>query len=358
MGAFIQHFRFRLFLLLLGAAARHVIMASRIKENIRSHALLRNKKTSVQHTEHLSSSSSLVSVVASTPTNGTKLHDLKHFGLKPPITPRNFVEGTRTCGTPEPTRERILHSNRIVEKYIENKKSQQEQGRKVQASTLLVPTCFHVLRPEGDTDDQFLNAEMLQRQLDGLNQGFSSQSCCDSDLWWCDGECSVETNIRFAMATFVGQDVSTTSLVESTTTAGACITRTQNDDWYYSSPIDDVELDNDMRLNLRKGDATVVNIYFKQAGGTLLGIAQFPSSYAAQAYTDGVVVSEEYVIGGGDFRFGEGDTLTHELGKMLLLFATVFAQTLFVISHPSYHSSLIRALDGLVSYVSRRMRRR
>jgi len=110
---------------------------------------------------------------------------------------------------------------------------------------ILIPVCFHVIRPTIDENVTFLDVAHLQLQLDALQRTFSADSCCNTTQSWCTpGQCSVDTGFRFAMAYLnatTGQwdpDAgTTTTVVGSDSTNGGsrtCITRTQNDSWYYS----------------------------------------------------------------------------------------------------------------------------
>ena len=242
----------------------------------------------------------------------TKIHDWNHLGLVPPTTPASdYNKGGRArCAMPEPTKEKMMHDNAIVEDYKEMKR-RRLQGE--EEETLVVETCFHVIRPEGDTDDTYLDADMIQLQLDGLNQGYSQTSCCDPGLLWCNGECSLDTGIRFELAVFDDNDdfVLTGATVDSTSAPNACHTRSFNDDWYNSEALSPDDID--MRFQLRRGGAHVLNIFFKGGESGLLGIAQFPSDWATQSVTDAVLVGDPYVIGAGDPTYGEGVSLEQKI---------------------------------------------
>jgi len=82
-----------------------------------------------------------------------------------------------------------------------------------------------------------------------------------------------------------------------------------------------------MKAALYEGDATTLNVYTANIGGGLLGWAYFPKGYNnGRDFIDGVVILDESMPGGvnpGDprkpWKYGEGDTLTHEVGHWLML---------------------------------------
>ncbi len=78
-----------------------------------------------------------------------------------------------------------------------------------------------------------------------------------------------------------------------------------------------------MKKALYEGDATTLNVYVANIGGGLLGWAYFPKGYNnGRDFIDGVVMLDESMPGGvnpGTAKYGEGDTLTHEVGHWLML---------------------------------------
>jgi Pregnancy-associated plasma protein-A len=83
----------------------------------------------------------------------------------------------------------------------------------------------------------------------------------------------------------------------------------------------------DMKAALHEGGATTLNVYTANIGGGLLGWAYFPKGYNnGRDFIDGVVILDESMPGGVDpddpsapWKYGEGDTLTHEVGHWLML---------------------------------------
>ncbi|CAE6442266.1 unnamed protein product [Rhizoctonia solani] len=81
-----------------------------------------------------------------------------------------------------------------------------------------------------------------------------------------------------------------------------------------------------MKQALRKGNATVLNIYtvgFNNATyGGLLVYATFPFRYAGTPMDDGVVIRYSTLPGGSAAPFNLGRTLTHEVGHWVGMYHT------------------------------------
>jgi hypothetical protein len=247
-------------------------------------------------------------------------HDIsKHHDISPKRDLSASAVQDRTCGAPEPTKEQMIQDKKLAQTWSDLKNQNLEVGGGVRNRNLLqdivVPVCFHVIRPVQDPADGaiFIDTASLQLQLDALNLAFSPESCCDEATeLWCTGECSIETGFRFAMLVLDANGDSTgetTSQVSPSLDASSvCATRSVNEAWYTSEPFSREE--ESMKRALRRGDARVLNIYFSKpfssTGDELLGYATFPHDYVKKRYSDGVVVSDTAIAGGSNVAYSEG----------------------------------------------------
>lgn len=157
-----------------------------------------------------------------------------------------------------------------------------------------VRTVFHMI-----SDDGFSTAEkarwqsMIDAQMEVLNDAYSGEPS---------GAAS-DTPFRFELAK---------------------TTWTTNADWYTVVP---GKNERDMKKALYEGDSRTLSVYAGNIGGGLLGWAYFPKGYNnGRDYIDGVVMLDESMPGGVNpddpskaWKYGEGDTLTHEVGHWLML---------------------------------------
>jgi hypothetical protein len=216
-----------------------------------------------------------------------------------------------TCGTREATKAGRLDQQRASSIY--------KKARSVTVPSIVVPVCFHVVTKANGSGD--LTDAQLQEQLDALNTAYGSSSCCDSKETWCTGtECSINTGVSFKMAKLLNNgNVIDRSSVSSVTDSGACVTRNANNDWASVVNFDDIK----MKTALRKGDATVLNVYFvfQINKRTSIGYAYYPWEYNEFPTYDGAVI--DYItVPGGDGPYDEGDTLVHEVGHWMGLLHT------------------------------------
>ncbi|MFP2924546.1 zinc metalloprotease [Pyxidicoccus sp. 3LG] len=97
-------------------------------------------------------------------------------------------------------------------------------------------------------------------------------------------------------------------------------TRTTNATWF--TGCGNTTTERAMKTALRRGDAGDLNIYSCSPSGGLLGWATFPSWYAGDPVSDGVVILYSSVPGGSAAPYNLGDTGTHEVGHWMGLYHT------------------------------------
>ena len=193
--------------------------------------------------------------------------------------------------------------------------------KELSEATRVITVCFHNPQYRFSflnrlRSDRQVSTEEMQRELDHLNEAFSSASCCDTSLDWCNGECSVDIPIKFVMAKIDGNR-NVIGTVNSTSAAGACVTRPRGRRFMRMSVIGFREIL--IKRRLRVGGANTLNVYYIRAGllpgfgGRLLGFATFPWDYSKRKKKDGVVIEPKSIVG-GSAPYNEGDTLVHEVG--------------------------------------------
>ena len=158
--------------------------------------------------------------------------------------------------------------------------------------SVTIPVVFHMIGADAFTPAETTRWNtMIADQIDVLNESFSGQT----------GQGAADTPFRF-------------SLQETTWTV--------NPTWYTVVP-GKAGVEKDMKQALYTGDATTLHVYAANIGGGLLGWAYFPKGYNnGRDYIDGVVILDESMPGGTagtNAKYGQGDTLTHEVGHWLML---------------------------------------
>ncbi|KAF7768565.1 hypothetical protein Agabi119p4_7808 [Agaricus bisporus var. burnettii] len=102
-------------------------------------------------------------------------------------------------------------------------------------------------------------------------------------------------------------------------------TRTKNREWF-DRVAQHNEHENNMKLALKTGDATTLNVYsvgFRAGEGIgLLGFSTFPWDYNNNSSMDGVVVLYSSLPRGTLAPYNKGRKLTHEVGHWLGLYHT------------------------------------
>ena len=192
-------------------------------------------------------------------------HHHDHRGLK---------GGLRNCGTPQPTEEDDALAAVAIKHYIQHNVQFVED--------IIVPTYVHIIYPDGS--DPTVNEAYgnVQAQIDVINDAFTGY---------------------------------TFDLVETTLT--------QNSEWWTAEASSSVDLE--MKRALRQGDSTTLNIYYNTPSKDLnedeylLGYATFPWWFNDWPGDDGVVVLHSASKGGSAAPYNEGDTLTHEVVRSILL---------------------------------------
>jgi hypothetical protein len=161
--------------------------------------------------------------------------------------------------------------------------------------SVTIDTVFHVISDHTLTaaENTRMNT-MIGDQVRVLNESYSGKT----------GTGAADTPFRFALTR---------------------TTHTVNKTWYAVVP-GKAGVERDMKKALYEGDATTLNVYVANIGGGLLGWAYYPKGYNnGRDFIDGVVMLDESMPGGVDpetgkpWKYGLGDTLTHEVGHWLML---------------------------------------
>ena len=166
--------------------------------------------------------------------------------------------------------------------------------------TVTIPVAFHVINKGAKKSQGNLTDAQVNRQIDVLNAAYRG------------------TGFQFRLQAKEGID------------------RTTQPQWFNLIPANGAEprlfrgsgKEVKMKKRLHEGDSETLNIYTASLGQFLLGWAYFPSSFDGTdgaplpEYLDGVVIDYRSIPGGAFTNYGQGDTLTHEVGHWLGLYHT------------------------------------
>ena len=186
-----------------------------------------------------------------------------------------------------------------LQKWIANN-PKAAQAAVEEGGTVTIPVAFHVISKGLRKSQGNLTDAQVQKQIDVLNAGYKG------------------TGFQFALQAVEGID------------------RTVQPEWFNLIPANGSERrlyrgsgkEVKMKKALYEGDSETLNIYTASLGQFLLGWAYFPSGFDGSdgaplpQYLDGVVIDYRSTPGGGFANYGEGDTLTHEVGHWIGLYHT------------------------------------
>ena len=200
-------------------------------------------------------------------------------------------EGGR-CATPEMSEAEAQALQDQIDNYKANYRLATGEEAPVRPpGTVNIQVRFHVINQGAGTANGDIPQQWITDQIAILNNAYAGGG---------PGGVGFNTPFRFTLA---GTD------------------RTTNAAWFVAGQgsADEVA----MKTALRIGGANVLNFYTTNAGGgSLLGWATFPSSYAGNPNYDGVVCLFQSLPGGSAAPYNLGDTGTHEVGHWLGLFHT------------------------------------
>jgi len=204
------------------------------------------------------------------------------------------------CATPEMTEKDRIDRAKALALY-EAKKD--KLGAMYNAnSPKVIPVCIHVV-------GRRISKRKLNKDFAALNKAYSTGSCCDSSLDWCNGECNtVDTNIRFVMAKSIFKLIVGTTKRPSS--LFSCVT------WIPTgAPLKRDGLEEVLaKALLRRGGSSTLNIYYTSIGDGVMGYAYHPKILNSEPILDGVVIDWRARVDGPIKKFNEGDTLAHEVG--------------------------------------------
>lgn len=228
------------------------------------------------------------------------------------------------CHTHDPNARDYIAAQRATS-YARFVAARKQDDDEEEEETVVIPVCFHNPSYASEFNkffrgfDRHVSNEAMQQEIDHLNHAYSHRSCCDTALPWCNGECSINVNIRFEVA-LLNDDRTQLSGQTSNSTRhpAACITREQGHGYMYMDVMFRGGAEKRIKARMRRGNERTLNIYYVRSGtivtGQALGFATFPWKYTEQPVLDGVVIEPTAIRGGSKTRFTEGDTTVHEVG--------------------------------------------
>ena len=204
----------------------------------------------------------------------------------------------KICGTPE-----VTDSTELDQALSIRKLQRQRKPAGYEANTpISIRVCFHVV-------GRRISRRQLKKELDALNQAFSSKSCCDPQLNWCNGECSTaDTRMKFVMARGLFGHI-----LNGTTTRMfpfACVRR-----WFRHTKMDyGSDGEQKVKKRTRQGDGKVLNVWYASLDDGIYGYATPPTALRSYPKYDGVVIDHDVLVGGSSILYNQGRTLAHEVG--------------------------------------------
>jgi len=191
------------------------------------------------------------------------------------------------------------------------------RGFYTESQTTTVPVCFHF--PRLLHSRSRLSSAQLQANLDALNLGYNTSSCCDTAQPWCSVEkCNqVDTGFQFKVA-LINRRGEITGTTDDVSDPNACITTEcpgilpwlfWKFNYLQADPLAKI------KKAMHKGDSKVLNVYYVGMGSSpILGYATVPWDYESNKELDGVVINSKAVVNGPLEPFRKGNTLVHETG--------------------------------------------
>ncbi|MDR7271689.1 hypothetical protein J2X20_004357 [Pelomonas saccharophila] len=194
-----------------------------------------------------------------------------------------FIDAGLRCGAREVDEDEAADIDDVVKRHVAAKRASARLGDLVSAAAqaATIPVYWHVINNGTGIANGNIPDSQITSQINVLNAAYGSYG------------------FSFVL---MGTD------------------RTTNSSWYAAGPGTTAE--SQMKTALRQGSASDLNIYSNNMGNGLLGWATFPSDYARNPKSDGVVILYSSLPGGTAAPYNLGDTATHEVGHWVGLYHT------------------------------------